>query len=389
MGSIRTAGAAAILAAGLLSQQGCQNRRQPAPRASAQPSLSASHAMREKLMRADPSALVGLVTSTLPDVQLVAVREVPAEEFAEGDTVQFIDGNGVPLTTGTVERIMNGAVHVTYASSGGRAPNIGDLVVRTGGAGAGGIARAPADAGGGADAAPADGAAAGGEAMDERSAAAPDQGQVPANRGGSRLPPRRSAQQAGTAAPTGANAAAGAGTRGAAQGQPPLGSGDRSVAPQPADAADAATADPAPDTTAPDAAAPDAAAPDAATPDAAAPDPAAPDAPAPDAGTEPAADPSPAGAETDAADKAAGTEKAGETEPDAGTAAPAAAEGATEGAAAENTAAEGAPAEGAPAEAPAEGAPAESVPAEGAADDAGAAKDPGAPKSEEKPDLNK
>src|SRR5678815_4348027 len=112
MGSIRTAGAAAVLAAGLLLQQGCASRK-PAARP-AQPSMSASQQLRTELMRADPNARIGIVTSTLPDAQLVAVRDVPADDFAQGDTVNFVDGNGQPLATGTVERVVNGAVHISY-----------------------------------------------------------------------------------------------------------------------------------------------------------------------------------------------------------------------------------------------------------------------------------
>jgi len=108
MGSIRTAGAAAVLTAGLLLQQGCAARK-PAPRPPAQPSLGASQLLRTELMRADPNARIGFVTQVLADAQLVAVRDVPVDDFARGDTVNFLDGNGQPLTTGTVERVLNGA----------------------------------------------------------------------------------------------------------------------------------------------------------------------------------------------------------------------------------------------------------------------------------------
>src|SRR6187397_417088 len=113
MGSIRTAGAAAVLTAGLLLQQGCAARK-PAPRPPSQPSLGASQLLRSELMRADPNARIGFVTQVLIDAQLVAVRDVPVEDFARGDTVNFLDGNGQPLTTGTVERVLNGAVHISY-----------------------------------------------------------------------------------------------------------------------------------------------------------------------------------------------------------------------------------------------------------------------------------
>ena len=150
MGSIRTAGAAAVLAAGLLLQKGCQTRRQPATREPAQPSLSASQRLREELLRADPNARVGIVSSALHDAQLVAVRDVPVEGFAEGDTIAFLDGNGRPLTQGTVERVMNGAVHVRYATGGARAPNVGDLAVRSGGPAAGAAPQGATDGNAGA-----------------------------------------------------------------------------------------------------------------------------------------------------------------------------------------------------------------------------------------------
>ena len=64
-------------------------------------------------------------------MRLVAVKDVPAEDFHEGDTVQFLDGNGEMITTGTVERILNNAVHIQYLSGGTQAPGVGDLAVRS------------------------------------------------------------------------------------------------------------------------------------------------------------------------------------------------------------------------------------------------------------------
>ena len=55
MGSIRTAGAAAVLTAGLLLQQGCASGHKPAAkRAGGQPSMAQSQQMHETLMHHRP-----------------------------------------------------------------------------------------------------------------------------------------------------------------------------------------------------------------------------------------------------------------------------------------------------------------------------------------------
>jgi len=260
MGSIRTAGAAAVLTAGLLLQQGCAARK-PAPRPPSQPSLGASQQLRSELMRADPNARIGFVTQVLPDAQLVAVRDVPVEDFARGDTVNFLDGNGQPLTTGTVERVLNGAVHISYDAGGTRAPMPGDLAVRTGsGAGAPGVA-GPAPRGGATGAEPAE-SSAGGAAMpgDDARAGAGGPGATGPRpqpmaggaRGATRLPPRRSTSSTNTQSPASAPEPAPADTSTGATGARPSGRNATGAARPGRTGAPATDASP----TAPDAAAP-------------------------------------------------------------------------------------------------------------------------------------
>lgn len=271
MGLIRKAGAAAVLAAGLMSAQGCQGRKQTAPQARPQPSMEAAQQMRETLLRADPSARIGIVAAALPDVQLVSVREVPAEEFGQGDGVEFLDANGEPLGTGTVERVVEDAVHVRYAAGGARVPTVGDLAIRavsaTRSLPPGGEMTAPGGdmpASGG-EPAPGVGATpdAGGDPAEttgdiEVTTPAPG-GESPAvdtpqprAGGASRLPPRRTAGQSRGAA----------GDAGAAQPDP----ADANKAPARPDAPDAAPADPTPADAAPGDAAPGDAAPADAAP---------------------------------------------------------------------------------------------------------------------------
>ena len=241
MASIRTAGA--LLAAGLLLLPGCAKRGNDAPRAQQPSSIVEAQRMRETLVRTDPTARVGIVAAALPDERLVAVTDVAADAFQQGDSVQFIDARGQVVGEGSVERVLNNVVHIRYAQGGGRAPTVADLAVRTGGGMSppGGSVTVGTDPGAAEPAGTPDAVTPDAGAPDVST----DAGAVdatpaprPGTRGPSRLPPRR---------PTN---------------QPPAG-----------------VETPAPDATAPDATAPDAPAPDATAPDAP-----APDAPAPDAG---------------------------------------------------------------------------------------------------------
>ena len=183
-------------AAGLLLQHGCASGRKVTAARPSRPSMAASQQMRDKLVHADPNARVGFVTDTLPAAQLVEVSDVPLQDFTPGDAVMIVDGNGQPVTDGTVARVTSRTVHVQYTPGGKRAPAVGDLAVRTGGGGAGGATGAgPMDR-----AAPApDQAAAGPGATGARrgDAGMPELPEVsggmpPAQAGGgSRLPPRR------------------------------------------------------------------------------------------------------------------------------------------------------------------------------------------------------
>jgi len=227
MASLHTAGIAArtaglFLAAGLVV--GCQ-QRQPAPAKAPQspPSMQAAMEMRRTLMQADPSARIGVVAAAVPSAQLVAVNDVPAGDFREGQAVQFLDGRGNPVAVGYVRAIKGDVLHILYDNSeGGRAPSIGDLAMRVDSgidlSNTAGSQQRPADDAGAVEDAGAvdDGGAmeASGTATDVQPeqqpaddaqaepAPRPRQGRPQAD-GGSRLPPRRSA----TAAPAARDAA--------------------------------------------------------------------------------------------------------------------------------------------------------------------------------------
>jgi hypothetical protein len=175
--AIRTAGI--CLAAGLLV--GCQTREQPRPVEAGPAPIQAAESLRAALMRANPDAQVGIVAAALPDAQLVAVREVPADQFQVGSTVQFVDVDRNPVGMGTVVMIKNDTLHVRYDMEGSRAPQIGDLALR--------VAQGAPDTG--ANAAAFDAAAAEGTpAAESTPAAAPMEAEP------TRLPPRRGAAPA-------------------------------------------------------------------------------------------------------------------------------------------------------------------------------------------------
>lgn len=89
-------------------------------------------AARQDIQRSDPSALVGFVTEALPKERLVAVGELPVNQFRVGQVVMFVDVNQKRLTSGVVKRITTDELHIQYQPppKDGRAPRMGDLAVR-------------------------------------------------------------------------------------------------------------------------------------------------------------------------------------------------------------------------------------------------------------------
>jgi hypothetical protein len=228
MASLHTAGGIAARTAGLFLAAGlvvgCQQRQPARPAAPAgPPPIQAAMQMRRALMQADPSARIGVVAAAVPSAQLVAVNDVPAGDFREGQAVQFLDGRGNPVAVGYVRAVKGDVLHVMYdTSEGGRAPSVGDLAMRVDSGvdlsnTAGSQQRPADDAGAVEDPGAVDDAGAmeaAGTATDVQPeqqpaddaqaepAPRPRQGRAQAG-GASRLPPRRSA----TAAPAASDAA--------------------------------------------------------------------------------------------------------------------------------------------------------------------------------------
>lgn len=96
----------------------------PAPKPATAQTLAA-------LKASDPNALIGRVVYVLPDERLASVRDIPVQQFKEGDIVSFMGNEGY-LTSGQVVRIVDGSLHVKWFTPppGGRAPIVGDLCGR-------------------------------------------------------------------------------------------------------------------------------------------------------------------------------------------------------------------------------------------------------------------
>ncbi len=116
-----------VILAGLT---GCQNK--PTEVAAPPANEDTLGLIRQSYIAADPTAVVGLVTATVPSENFAAVGNMDVKDFKEGDVVSFIDSNKKFLVHGVVKKVTADAIHVKYETPamGSRAPMLGDLAVR-------------------------------------------------------------------------------------------------------------------------------------------------------------------------------------------------------------------------------------------------------------------
>ena len=79
-----------------------------------------------------PDALIGRVVAVRPEDRLVAAGDVPVADFKPGDAVVILGSTQEQIGTGDVVSTGKSWIHVHYGETpaGGRAPQLGDLVVR-------------------------------------------------------------------------------------------------------------------------------------------------------------------------------------------------------------------------------------------------------------------
>jgi hypothetical protein len=114
-----------LVSAGMTA--GCQTTPKKTEPEMATPDKAA--ALRESIQKAQPGAQVGRVIVVLTDAPYAAVIDLPVQDVKAGQTITFVDGEGNPVSNGTVAEVVGDAVHVKFDKAGKRPPQKGDLAV--------------------------------------------------------------------------------------------------------------------------------------------------------------------------------------------------------------------------------------------------------------------
>lgn len=125
-GLLRTTLAAALL----FAMAGCMAPPAPPPAPQPMPTPDKISALRASYQQQAPGTLLGQVDAVRESDQLVAINDIPVQEFKEGDPVTFIDISSTIINHGHVVRTTPELVMVKYDSDGIRPPRKGDLMVR-------------------------------------------------------------------------------------------------------------------------------------------------------------------------------------------------------------------------------------------------------------------
>jgi hypothetical protein len=110
-----------------LALAGCQNS-QKKEETTAPPSVERAAELRETLKKAHPNALVGQVIAVHDTKPYAAIGDLPVQDAKVGQTVVFVDSNGLPYNAGTLVAIYGDTVHVQF-ETGKRPPQKGDLAM--------------------------------------------------------------------------------------------------------------------------------------------------------------------------------------------------------------------------------------------------------------------
>jgi hypothetical protein len=112
---------------------GCRSSNKTKASTTARPASAADvQAIRNAYFRAYPESRVGVIIATRPQDRLVAVGQVNPSDFAQGQSVYFLDSQRHVLATGRIVRVLSDSVHAEYEppAAGRRAPKTGDVMVR-------------------------------------------------------------------------------------------------------------------------------------------------------------------------------------------------------------------------------------------------------------------
>lgn len=87
--------------------------------------------VRQRVRHVASDALIGEVVAVMPESHLVAIGDIPVQNFRKGDILMFLGGDNTPIGAGTVVNVLPDTLHVQYEEPqvGGRSPALGDLAV--------------------------------------------------------------------------------------------------------------------------------------------------------------------------------------------------------------------------------------------------------------------
>ncbi|MFI5380188.1 MAG: hypothetical protein ACHRHE_12895 [Tepidisphaerales bacterium] len=121
---------AAVSMLGAMTLAGCTKKVEP-PAAPFVPPPGISQEVRERMLKLNPNVMFGSVVAVRASDQLVAVADLPVDQCRPADPIIFYAGDRA-IDVGTIERIVNGVLHVRYKAPevGERAPEIGDVAVK-------------------------------------------------------------------------------------------------------------------------------------------------------------------------------------------------------------------------------------------------------------------
>lgn len=113
-----------------LSLVGCQNKPEQSDEANlATASEQDVAAIRQRYLSANANHRVGVVVAVMSDAKLVAVGDIPVQDFGINDVMTFLDADEQPVASGTVVNATASELHLRYTEKT-RAPRVGDLAVR-------------------------------------------------------------------------------------------------------------------------------------------------------------------------------------------------------------------------------------------------------------------
>lgn len=117
-----------FLAIGLLS--GCMAKPKPLPPPEPGPASAQDIArIRHDLRRDDPNAEVGQVDAVMTSNHLVAIKDVPVQDFPSGQAINIVDSQLKVVATAVVDNV-NGQYVVARYQPVARDPRDGDLAIR-------------------------------------------------------------------------------------------------------------------------------------------------------------------------------------------------------------------------------------------------------------------